>query len=517
MGRDRDANTLADDDGANLTRRSLFQRAGFAIAAAALPTGVAMAGQAASAAAAKTAGPIAAAQGQGVSPVMEKLSAYMSEAGNHALPDEVVEKAKEHILDTLAAMVSGSVLLPGRDAFRFARTYGCGNVATVVASNILCGPMEAALTNGMLAHSDETDDSNGPSHSHPGCADVPAALAAGELFGIDGTRFVRAVTLGYDVGSRVTITMGGERYENESHRSTHSIATVFGAAAAAGCAASLNAQQMRVMLGYTAQECSGLTAWRRDTQHVQKAFVFAGMTARSGVTAALLVQLGWSGVSDIFSGKDNFFQAYDPQANPAGLIDGLGERYEIARTDIKKWSVGSPIQAVLDALEILEKQHPFNADQVKQVIVRVAPPEAVTVNNRAMPDICLQHMVAVMLLDKTVTFHSAHDVARMKDPAVLRVRAKVQLVPDKELLQYEPTRAAIVEITLADGTHFSERVLAVRGTAKNPMTRDEVAAKARDLMTPVLGSAQSNNLIEKIYALESVKDIRELRPLLQRT
>ncbi|MGH9354689.1 MAG: MmgE/PrpD family protein, partial [Terriglobia bacterium] len=327
MEHDGSGNTPAEIAGANLTRRSLFQRAGIVIAAAALPPAMGVAAQDASPPATDNMAnkPNAV---ESVSPAMTRLSAYMSEAAGRALPDEVVEKAKQHILDTLAAMASGSVLTPGRDAFRFARAYGSGNTATVVASKILCGPMEAAFTNGMLSHSDETDDSNGPSHSHPGCAVVPGALAAGEQFGISGEHFLRAVTLGYDVACRVTITLGGEPYETKSSRSTHSIATYFGAAAAAGCAASLDAEQMRVMLGYTAQECSGLTAWRRDTQHVQKAFVFAGMTARGGVTAALLVQLGWTGVSDIFSGKHNFFQAYDPQADPAGLIDKLGERYE---------------------------------------------------------------------------------------------------------------------------------------------------------------------------------------------
>ena len=121
--------------------------------------------------------------------MMAKLSAYMSAARDRALPDEVVEKAKQHILDTLAAMVSGSDLAPGRAALKFAREYGGKEVATVVASNILCGPIEAALINGMLAHSDETDDSHAPSQSHPGCAVVPAALAAAERFGIGGTHF----------------------------------------------------------------------------------------------------------------------------------------------------------------------------------------------------------------------------------------------------------------------------------------------------------------------------------------
>src|SRR6202790_1945733 len=99
------------------------------------------------------------------------------------------------------------------------------------------------MTNGMLAHSDETDDSHSPSQSHPGCAVVPAALAAGEQFRINGTHFVRAVTLGYDIGTRVTMTLGGQQFEAESHWSTHSIAPLFGAAEAASWPPGPNGQK----------------------------------------------------------------------------------------------------------------------------------------------------------------------------------------------------------------------------------------------------------------------------------
>ncbi len=135
-----------------------------------------------------------------VSQVMTTLSTYMSGAAERALPENVVEAAKHHILDTFAAMISGADLPPGRIALQFARAHAGERIATVVGSDVLCGPIEAALANGMLAHSDETDDSHAPSQSHPGCAVVPAALAAGEQFGIDGNRFLRAVALGYDIG-----------------------------------------------------------------------------------------------------------------------------------------------------------------------------------------------------------------------------------------------------------------------------------------------------------------------------
>ncbi len=459
---------------------------------------------------------------EAISPVMARLSAYMSAARDRALPEPVLEKTKHHVLDTIAAMVSGAELPPGRAAIAFARGYGGKAVATVAASSIVCGPIEAALANGVLAHADETDDSHGPSRSHPGCATVPAALALGEQFGANGMHFLRAVALGYDVGTRVTMSMGGPSYQTLTHRSTHGTAQIFSAAAAAGCAASLGERQMRYLLDYTAQQSSGIGAWGRDTDHMEKAFVFGGKSAAGGVTAALLVSGGWTGVDDIFSGADHFFEAFAPRedgvmkADPAGMVEALGERYEIMRTNIKKWAVGSPIQAPLDALELFFKRRSFSADEVQKVVVRMASDEARTVNNREIPDICLQHMVAVMLLDKTASFAAAHDNARMKDPAVLRQRAKVELLADPRIDAVRPRREGIVEVTLADGTQMSEWIKDVRGTAENPMPRAEVAAKARDLMAPLLGKAKSAKLIDTVLALESVKNVRQLRPLLQR-
>ena len=450
------------------------------------------------------------------SPVILKLGNYMAEAAGRALPEEVIEKTKHHILDTLAAMVSGTELPPGKVAQAMAKAHTGEKTATIVGTNILCGPIEAAMINGMLAHSDETDDSHAPSQSHPGCSIVPATLAASEQFGTDGTRMLRAVALGYDIGTRVTMTLGALDYQMTSHRSSHSIAGNFGSAAAAGCVAGLNPQHMRWILDYASQQASGIAAWQRDTDHIEKSLVFAGWPARNGVSAALLIQIGGTGVDDIMAGSDNFLMAFNPKSDPQGLIDKLGERYEVARTNIKKWTVGSPIQAPLDALEAMRKKHPFEADQVQKVVVRMATSDANTVNNREMPDISLQHMVSVMLLDKTASFAAAHDKPRMQDPAVLRQRAKVELKADVELDKLHPARVSIVEVTLADGTKLSERVEAVRGTAENPMTREEVITKARELTTPLLGTDKSAKLIQKILALDSVKDVRELRPLLQR-
>ena len=448
--------------------------------------------------------------------VMNALSEYMSAAGTRPISADVAEHAKHHLIDTLASMISGSELPPGQAAQRYIRAHGGKGAATIAGTSLTAAPGDAAFANGVMAHSDETDDSHNASRSHPGCSVVPAALAVGEELGVDGARFLRAVTLGYDIGTRVIMAMGGAEWSYETSLATHSIAGTFGAAAAASCVAGLDARQMRWALDYTAQQSSGIVAWRRDTDHIEKAFVFAGMPARNGVTSALVVQTGWNGVDDIFSGADNFFLAYAPKAEPERLVEKLGERYEIVQTDIKKWTVGSPIQGPLDAVEAIRGKRPFEADQVKRVTVRLAPSVASVVDNRDIPDICLQQMIAVMLLDKTVSFQAAHDKPRMQDPGTLRQRAKVNLVRDEVLAALLPVRVAIVEIMLTDGTLLSERVSAVRGTPRNPMSRTEVIDKARDLIAPVLGPETSARLMETVFAIEAVTDIRKLGPLLQR-
>jgi 2-methylcitrate dehydratase PrpD len=459
--------------------------------------------------------PIAAQATPAISPIMETLSGYMSAAAARPLPAEVVEKTKQHILDTFAAMISGATLPPGRFDLEFARQYGGGG-CTVVGSQILCGPMEAAMINALLAHSDETDDSHPGSESHPGSSVVPAAFAAGEQFGRDGTAFLRAVALGYDIGPRFGAALGKIEYMVESHRSTHALSGLFGASAAAGSIAALDARQMRWLLSYTAQQASGLASWQRDVDHIEKAFDFSGMAARNGVTAALLVKAGATGVDDVLAGNDNFFEAFKPLRDPSLVVDGLGTRYEVLNTSIKKWTVGSPIQAPLDALQSLMQAHHFTAGQVKTVTVRVAAGEATIVDNRAIPDICLQHMLAVMLVDGTASFASAHDVPRMKDPEILRQRAKITLVHDDDLQKLMPARVAVVEVALNDGTSFSQRVASVKGTAQNPMSHDELVAKARDLMAPVLGDVRCTRLIDTVFGLERVASLSQLRPLLQK-
>jgi 2-methylcitrate dehydratase PrpD len=448
-----------------------------------------------------------------ISPVMRRLSAYVSQAGKRELPAAVAEKTKHHILDTIAAMVSGARLLPGRNGISFVKTLGGTKEACVIGSRVVTTASNAALANGMSAHADETDDSHAPSLTHPGCGIVPAALAVAEKQQQTGEALLRAVALGYDVGCRLTQSLNAYEFREDGH-STHSFGPMFGAAAAAGSLFGLNETQSRYLLSYTAQQASGISCWMRDEEHIEKAFDFGGMPARNGVYAAAMVAHGFSGVEDALSGERSFFVAYGRAPKPEVLVHGLGEDYEILRTNIKRWSVGSPIQAPLDALKDLMAEHSFKAGEIEKVAVKVAHQGANTTDNRNMPDICMQHLCAVMLLDGTVTFKSSHDEKRMRDRRVLEVRKKVTLEGDDALTKAMPSRQGIVEVTLRGGRQLRHHTTAVRGTAENPMTRAEVDVKSYDLIAPVCGKARARKLCDAVWSLEKLRDVRRLRPLL---
>jgi 2-methylcitrate dehydratase PrpD len=521
MAMANDGKTDAQPENDFLTRRTVLQSAGMAVAAAAFP----FVGEVG---AVPPASP--APQGQAapateetraelpISDVMTRLSTYMSEARDRAVPENVMEKMKEHVIDTFAAMVSGSELLPGQVALNFVRAYRGNPVATVVADTTVCGPIEAALVNGVMAHADETDDTAGGPW-HPGCNVVPAALALGEQFGISGEHFLRAVVLGYDIGPRVLTTVAPGL--PNSHRLVEGLGGIFGVTAAASCAASLTAQQMRWSLSYTAQQCSGVSTYPRDLDHIEKGFIFGGMGARSGVTSALLVHASWNAVNDIMSGTDNFLLAYAPTANPELLVDKLGENYGVMNSNIKRWTVGQPIQAVLDAGEALLKKQSIDPTQIREIVIRSAP-GAIT-DNSGPSDINMQHALAVMLIDKTVTFKSIHDKARMHEPATLRLRMMTRLDPGPPGARGgapgggRGPAGPLLQITLADGTRLTQDATGPGlGSANNPMTREQLVAKCHDLMAPVLGAAPATRLINTVLALEKTKNILELRPLLQR-
>ena len=492
------------DDKFMLPRRRVLQGVGGLIATAALP--------------AKGAPALALPQSQAAPPkpaadITGRLARYMVEAGRQTLPPAVAREAKHRILDTLGAMVSGARLKPGEMAIRYVRGQGGVPEACIITTDIMTSAINAALVHGMFGHADETDDFEPVTKAHPGCSVVPAALALAERERRSGIELLRAVTLGYDVCCRFLMALGPDLVR-ATHRSAEGTSATFGSVAAAASLARLDELGMRYALSYAAQQVSGVWSWVRDAEHVEKAFDFGGMGARNGVTAAIMAQVGFTGVRDVLDGEHNVLQALSTEPRPEEMVAGLGSRFFVTETAIKTFSVGYPIQAALDAFLRLHKEHGLSIHNVARIVVRLPEDGARIVDNSAMPDVNLQHLVALALVDGAVSFEDSHSQERMADPQVLAAKQRVTLVADRGLMDPNAPRSARVQVTLQDGRTVSHFTRHPPGTKENPLDTAGVNAKVRDLMAPVLGGERTEAIIQRVNSLEELDDVRALRAFL---
>jgi 2-methylcitrate dehydratase PrpD len=446
--------------------------------------------------------------------VTARLAQYMVAVRDQPLPPAVAEAARHRILDTLGAIVSGARLEPGAMAIKYVRAQGGVAEASVLTAGFRTTAVNAALANAMFAHADETDDFEPVTKAHPGCAVVPAALAMAEREHRSGLELLRAVTLGYDLCCRFLMAAGPDAVR-AAHRSAEGVSATIGAVGAAAVLAHLDDRGMRYALSYAAQQVSGVWSWERDTEHVEKAFDFAGMGARNGVTAVTMVQAGFSGVPDVFDGEQNVVAAFSTRPRPEEMLAALGSRFYVTDTAIKVFSVGYPIQAALDAFGTLQRAHRLTADNVDRIVVALPTDGARIVDDRAMPDVNVQYALAVALIDGGLTFEASHSYSRMKDPQVLAVKRRVALVADPALIDPAAPRSGRVEVTLRDGRTVSQFTRYPPGTKQNPLDAAAVNAKARALMAPVIGAARTDAVIDRVQALDRLSSVRDLVTLLR--
>jgi 2-methylcitrate dehydratase PrpD len=398
-----------------------------------------------------------------------------------------------HLLDTLAAVISGRVMPVGEVAGRWLAKRRTDGRCSVAGESRLQHLEEAAFVNAMCAHADESDDSHEPSRSHPGASIVPTAIAVGEHLGSSGPEVLEAVALGYEACALMNwLTWSTAAQRRRAHASTHGMGGLWGSSVAAAVLHRFDEPQMRALISYTGQLAGGLGTWLRDEHHIEKAFVFSAMPAWNAVRAAELVAAGWPGVRDTFDGDMTFFSAFGLVAEESALERAGSSPPVIVETNIKKYCVGSPAQAAVQAAEEL-RAGGLAPESI--AAVRCCLPEdlAYIVNQRDMTNINVQYLVARTLVDGACTFAAAHDEDGAKIPAVAAMLRRTVLVADAAM---EPIRQARLEVDLLDGTTRSTTVFPVRGTKDDPMTRAEVEAKADDLLSMALPPDARRDLIE---------------------
>ena len=448
------------------------------------------------------------------------LSAYIASSQTAPVPESFRSLARLHILDTLASIVACRDLAPARLARDFAIAQSGDarrNAATILGTQATAALGDAAFASAMAAHGAEINDFIPSAFVQPGPAVVSVALALAEQRGFSGEAVLRAVITGYELAGRIPKALGVGNLRRAGI-ANHGIGPVFGAGAAAASILGLAEDRIPDLLTYCAQQAAGSWQWLLDVEHVEKSFVFAGMGARAGLSAALMVEAGFTGVRDSLDHPEGWMASKiftGGDADRAGLIEGLGERTELIHTAYKRYPVGGPTQSAVKGL--LDLLPDLEASAVESVRIEM-PGRWQAFRDAAMPALNLRYLTAVMLIDRRLDFVSAQSLERMAgDGAVHALMARVDVVhdPAQETPPGQPrTESARVIVRLKDGAVREVYVPHVVGFPSHPMTAGEVEAKALDLMAPVLGAARAAEVVRAVGQIETLPMAADLAHLI---
>lgn len=439
----------------------------------------------------------------------DRLAAFIVQTDRTAIPAHVMHEAKRTLINVLAVALATSED-PSVDALD--AWGGTGGAASVIGRGT-ASEGQAALVNGYLAHLQDYDDTHFPTVLHPSAPAWPAVLAAAERTGASGAETLAAFAIGCEVACRVALSVHPWHYD----AGWHITGTVggFGAVAGAARLLGLNVAHTTQALGIAGTHAAGV----REAFGTNGKALHAGHAASSGLRAASLVALGFSGPEAILEGRRGFWAVLSPGGHNVAPIEGLGDliasgaRWEMQHNGLKPYANGVVSHPLQDAVIELRNKHTIVADDVRAIEARVHP-LVLELMNRPQPETGLsakfshQHCAAAALIDGAgheAQFHND----RARDPRIAAVRALVHATPDATLGEDE----VHVTIRMADGRALTTHVEHATGSPENPMSDAHLEAKYRALATPVLGERDGEALLRAAWTLDEAPDIRTLMAL----
>ena len=446
------------------------------------------------------------------------LTNYISGAATHTVPAAIRERARLHILDTLASIIACNSLEAATLGRAYAAAMSPDGQSPILGSRQAASPVDAVFASAMTAHAAEINDFIPSAYVQPGPAIVPVSIEAARANGRTGSDLVGAVIAGYEIAGRLPKAIG-TRNLYLAGLANHGIAPTFGAASAAASLMGLSPEQVDHMLAYCSQQASGSWQWLLDVRHIEKAFVFGGMGARNGLQAAYMAQLGFTGVPESFDNENAWFRwrAFQGEGKDhASLVDGLHERYELSLAAMKRYPVGGPTQPAVRAL--LDLRETIAPDQVEKIVVAM-PGEAATFERANMPALNIPYLAAIIMLDGRLDFVDAQSLSRQETDEQARAFArKVTVVRDEaqEMGEGEDrTESARVTVTLKDGRTEERYVAYVPGFPTHPLGKAEVEEKAIELIEPVLGRSKADRLVALCDGLDDAPSIEPIIDLMR--
>lgn len=445
--------------------------------------------------------------------VVARLAAWVVDLRYEALPEAVLQRARQCILDQLGIQLRGATLPQVQPVLDVVAAMGGTPEATVVARGLKTSAPYAAYVNGTFGHSCEFDDSHFHC-GHPGVCVIPAALAMAERQRAGGRALLEAVVAGYQAQTagvgpvhRGTLTLGWHGTK---------IGGVFGAAAASAKLLGLNAAQTAHALAVSASEASGTMEYDQSGGEVKR--LHAGAASRSGVQAALLAARGMTGPAEIFEGRRGIYRLFGDGSAPQ-IERYWNGQFHILDTMFKLYPAAGTVHAPLDALTAIQAQLDFAPADIEAIDVGIAEwaiPHGAAITR---PTDCisaqfsLAFSLALRVVRKSNDLQLYLDPALWSDPVILSVADRVRTHP----IRFEPGApelGATVEVVLKDGRRSEQHQRAPRGFPENPASDEDLRLKFRSLVDGLIPPQRARQIMRTVDALEELQDVSELCALL---
>ena len=449
--------------------------------------------------------------GSNSNPHTRAIAQFISQIRYEDIPNEVIERIKLLILDSLGCALYGSALewsrilratLAGLDVTKACRVWG--------TSELLSAP-HAALVNGTLIQSFELDDVHRQGVLHVGAVTLPPLLAVTEIRpGLSGRDFVTSAVAGYEIGPRVGKCMGPQHIG----QGWHSGATVgvFSAVSGAAAALRLSSEQAVHALGIAGTQASGLMAAQYGAM-VKR--MHAGRAAQSGLYGALLAQAGFTGIIDVFESPYGGFCSTFSRSNDRFNLDELswelGRQWETMRISLKFYSCVGSNHTTLDAIRMMQNKTPFGADDIASIVVHGSH---VTVEHAGWPykpqgltsaQLNLPFCVATLLLEGDVFVDQFTD-AVVADQRRIELSKKVSVLEDPAITGRGSNYRHMVrvEVHLKNGVKLEQTVEAPRGSEASFASEADIVQKFKKLATHVVSDAKADAVVNVVLGAEKL-------------
>jgi 2-methylcitrate dehydratase PrpD len=429
------------------------------------------------------------------------------------IPHEVIETGKLHILDTMGVLFAGSRAKIAEIVKEYIQSMGCKEECTLITQGIKTSAQYAAFGNGIIAHVLDFDDYEWPSMAHPSVTVLPAVLALGEKLQASGKECLEAYLLGMEVISKIGNGINPSHYDKGWH-STSTLGPL-GAAAASTKLLRCNLEKVKMALGIAASMSSGL---RGNFGTMTKAF-HAGHASKNGIESAMLASLGFTADKTILERELGFCSIFteDKAYDLKKIVQNLGDPFSIVSPGIgiKPYPSCAATHSVLDGVLHLINQHAIKAEDVDNVecgIFYLYPKMLIHSEPRTGLEgkFSLEFCVAVALLDQELNLEKFTD-EKVNRPEVQALIKKVRQFVTKDVGDrgtHYP--GATIKINLKNGTSYSTKVEARKGSPLNHLSKDEVIDKFIGNSSTFFKKNRINEMIEKVMHLDNLTDIRDL-------